>query len=347
MAKKLFDFAIGNPPYNDDFGKSGDNGNFGNPVYHIFMDAADDVADKVELIHPARFLFNAGYTPSHWNEKKLNDTHFKVLHYEEDATSIFSNTDIKGGIAISYHDSSKEFGPIRVFTKYPALNEILKKVADKMEGISLSDIIYTQNRFNLLTLYRDYPEFEKIIGSKGKDRRFRNNIFAKISTFTEEPQSKEDIPTYGLSNLKRVWRFIKSEYVDQDHKNLYKWKALAARANGSGKFGEPLSTLVILKPGEAYTQTFIGFGAFDEQYEAENVCLYLKSKFARAMLGAIKVTQDNDREAWRMVPLQDFSNKSDIDWSKSIHEIDLQLYRKYGLSNEEIDFVETNVKEMI
>ena len=65
------------------------------------------------------------------------------------------------------------------------------------------------------------------------------------------------------------------------------------------------------------------------------------------MLGIKKVTQDNSRDMWSMIPLQDYTSNSDIDWSRSVHEIDLQLYRKYGLRNEEIDFIETNVKEMI
>lgn len=79
MGKKLFDYVIGNPPYNEDFENSGDNGNFAKPVYNYFMDATYEVAEKVELIHPARFLFNAGNTPKVWNEKMLNDEHFKVM----------------------------------------------------------------------------------------------------------------------------------------------------------------------------------------------------------------------------------------------------------------------------
>ena len=64
------------------------------------------------------------------------------------------------------------------------------------------------------------------------------------------------------------------------------------------------------------------------------------------MLGILKVTQNNAKPTWAYVPLQDFTPASDIDWSKSIHEIDLQLYKKYGLSDAEINFIETHVKEM-
>ena len=64
------------------------------------------------------------------------------------------------------------------------------------------------------------------------------------------------------------------------------------------------------------------------------------------MLGVLKVTQHNPAPKWKYVPLQDFTSSSDIDWSKSVHEIDLQLYRKYGLDDKEIEFIESHVKEM-
>lgn len=104
-----FDYAIGNPPYNADFSISGDNGKFAAPVYNLFMDAAYGIADRVELIHPARFLFNAGSTPKAWNEKMLNNKHFKVCYYEPDCKKVFSNIDIKGGVAITYYDRTREY----------------------------------------------------------------------------------------------------------------------------------------------------------------------------------------------------------------------------------------------
>lgn len=97
MGKKLFDYVIGNPPYNEDFGNSGDNGKFVKPVYNDFIDATYSVADRVELIHPARFLFNAGSTPKAWNEKMLSDEHLSVLDYFPDASIVFPDTDIRGG----------------------------------------------------------------------------------------------------------------------------------------------------------------------------------------------------------------------------------------------------------
>ena len=94
------------------------------------------------------------------------------------------------------------------------------------------------------------------------------------------------------------------------------------------------------------TQSFLGIGAFDTEIQAQNLLRYLKSKFARAMLCTLKVTQDNNPDKWANIPLQNFTPASDIDWSKSIPEIDQQLYVKYGLDESEIAFIESHVKEM-
>ena len=118
------------------------------------------------------------------------------------------------------------------------------------------------------------------------------------------------------------------------------------KANGSGAIGEVLSTPLCGTPLCGFTETFISIGETDSKDEAEATLKYVKTKFARAMLGILKVTQNNAKPTWKYVPLQDFTSSSDIDWSKSVHEIDLQLYRKYGLDEKEIEFIETHVKEM-
>ncbi len=141
-----FDFIIGNPPYQEEVEDS-ENKTFMPPVYNLFIDGAYELSDKVELIHPARFLFNAGQTPKAWNEKMLADTHLKVIHYEPDGSKVFPNTEIKGGLAITYHDKMHSYGAIEVFTKYDELNSILHKVKAKGLNKNLSSIMFNQNRF--------------------------------------------------------------------------------------------------------------------------------------------------------------------------------------------------------
>ena len=133
--------------------------------------------------------------------------------------------------------------------------------------------------------------------------------------------------------------------------NFATYKIFVPKANGSGAIGEGAPTIVIGQPalGQPYTghtQSFISIGNFSSQREAENCQKYVKTKFARTLLGVLKVTQDNPKKTWANVPLQDFTPSSDIDWSKSITEIDQQLYAKYGLSAAEINFIETAIKPM-
>ena len=115
-----------------------------NSVYDKFLDASHEVADKVEMIHPARFLFNAGSTPKAWNEKMLNNPHFKILSYESNSDVIFPNLSapIEGGVAISYWDKKKDFGVIGTFTPFVELNSILEKVRDNGKFASFADIVY-------------------------------------------------------------------------------------------------------------------------------------------------------------------------------------------------------------
>ena len=345
-ARMKFDYIIGNPPYQDETEGTSDI-----PVYNDFMDAAYDIGCKVELITPARFLFDAGKTPKTWNRKMLNDKHLKVLTYFQDAREVFPNNLVNGGVAITYHDSQSDFGAIGVFSQYSELNTILNKVKRSMTGAALDSIISQQNKWNLDALYADYPEYKELIGSNGREKRLTTSIFTSLAVFREEKGSS-DTPILGLINGKRCYRYLPTKYLDSNHKSFEKWKVIISSGDGAaGTIGLPIPARVsgvpsILKPFEGYTQTFIGFGAFETAEDAFALEKYIKTKFARTMLATLKVTQHNHKDTWANVPLQDFTPSSDIDWSKSIPEIDQQLYAKYGLDAAEIEFIETHVKEM-
>lgn len=202
-----FDFVIGNPPFQDS--SIGDNKTFAPPVYYKFVDAAYEVAYKVELIHPARFLFNAGSTPKQWNEKMLQDPHLKVMFYEQDSSKVFSNTDIKGGVAITYHDNNKNFGAIGIFTSYTELNSILKKVT-KQDGFStMKNIVVTRTAYRLSSkMHEENPDAINQL-SKGHAYDMASNIFERLPQifFNEKPNDNNDyIRILGRENNERVYK---------------------------------------------------------------------------------------------------------------------------------------------
>ena len=339
-----FDYVIGNPPYQDDVQNKGDRPN---PVYDKFMNATYEIADCVEMIHPARFLFNAGQTSKQWNKKMLNDIHFKVLHYESDASVIFPNTDIKGGVAITLRNSKENFGAIETFTSFPELNQILKKIKHYDGNSTFLDTVVSSRGLYRFSpkFYEDFPDSYSLVGS-GTGNMIVSNIFDKLTdVFLNDRPCEEYVAILGRSNNSRVIKYIKRSYIiSNDY--LDKYNVMLPEANGTGRFGETLSSPFVSPPNQGATDTFISIGMFDSYEQADNLLKYIKTKFLRALLGVNKATHHNPKSVWISVPLQDFTNKSDIDWSQSIADIDLQLYKKYGISQKEIDFIETHVKEM-
>lgn len=338
-----FTAVVGNPPYQENTKDTSDN-----PVYHFFIEESYKLADKVSLIHPARFLFNAGKTPKAWNEKMLNDKHLKVVYYEQKSSKVFPNTDIKGGIAITYRDKSKDFGAIGAFTSFPELTSILHKVENRDDFKSFSSLVYSTDSYKLSDkLHKDHPSAASML-SAGHEYGITTNIFEKLPFvfLDKKPNDEiEYIKIYGRNDNKRVFKWVRRDYVAK-HPNLEKWKVILPKSNGSGVLGEILSTPLIGEPLIGHSQSFISIGALDGQFEANSILKYVKTKFVRAMLGTLKITQHNSRPAWKNVPLQDFTKSSDIDWSKPISDIDKQMYAKYKLSENEKNFIETHVKAM-
>ncbi|MCI9545400.1 MAG: restriction endonuclease [Lachnospiraceae bacterium] len=341
-----FDFIIGNPPYQDEV--IGENKTFAPPIYHKFLENAYSISDVVEMIHPARFLFNAGNTPKQWNKFMLSNPHLKVLYYEKDSSKIFTNTEIKGGIAITYHAKKENFGEIGTFTAYPHLNSILGKVKQHTAFKKFSAIVVTRTAYKLTeSMHSDHPEAISQL-SNGHAYDMSTNIFERLPQifFDEKPNDKfRYIQILGRENNERIHKYIRTDYVNEVC-NLYKYKIFLPSANGNGSFGETLSSPTIAEPGIGATETFVSIGSFVSFEECNAALKYIKTKFTRALLGVLKVTQHITPEKWAYVPLQDFTQQSDIDWSKSIKEIDQQLYAKYNLDENEIDFIESHVKEM-
>lgn len=233
-----------------------------------------------------------------------------------------------------------------MFVPYIELKTILEKAGAKSIDDSLTDIADSSNVYNLENIYADHPDYKKYIGDGGRHSQLKTNVLNINPIFTEKPTEDGDYAVYGLVHGKRGKRYCHRRYLKSDHKSLHKFKVLVPKATGSGKFGDAFAEMIIAPPEAAFTQTYISIGTFDSEEEAKNLLKYLKTKFCRCLLFVLKVTQDNLPAVWQCIPKQNFSDNSDIDWSKSVHEIDLQLYKKYGLSTEECSFVESHVKEM-
>lgn len=338
-----FDAIIGNPPYHKENAENGRKP----PIYDQFMDISFEKAPVSVLITPARFLFGAGQTAETWNQKILNDEHFKVAKYESDAVKVFPDAieDIKGGILISLHNINCNYGAIGVFSPYKELNSILHKVRQSNGFESIEDTISSQGVFKFTKeCLAKYPEIEKVSGKGTKEKIVSKIVELLPNIFTENKKDDDSITFLAKGKSSRIKRFVSRKNIQRnDYIDTY--NVLVTESNGKGAFDD-FSSPVISELGNGFSDTFLAIGTFKTRIEAENALKYIKTKFARAMLGVKKATQHNPKSTWTYVPLQDFTANSDINWSKSVSEIDKQLYKKYGLTAEEIAFIESKVKEM-
>lgn len=341
-----FDVVVGNPPYQKD--AAGDSSKQ-DPIYHRFMELSYQLADRVALITPARFLFNAGGTPKEFNKKMLDDKHLQVVHYVQDSSKVFPSTDIKGGVAVTYRDSKKTEGPIGTFIAIPQLASIAKKLEPQL-GTPLSSVVSGRGVYRLSSkALRDFPKIEDI-QSKGHKHDIGTSAFKLLKGIVVHENKPNDGHEYfrllGLNNAKeRSYRWIRKDYLVAPA-SFNKYKVIIPKSNGSGAIGEVLSTPLVGSPLVGFTETFISIGEFESQSEADNCLKYIKTKFCRANLGILKITQDNTREKWSRVPIQDFSDDSEVPWDLNIEELDQYFYQKYGLNQEEIDFIESRVSPM-
>ena len=346
------DIIIGNPPYQDD--AVGEQKTYNGPIYNHYLDCAYIISDVVEMIHPARFLSNAGSTPKAWNKKMLEDKHLMIASFHQNAKELFDDLQLTGGIVVTYRDNKKKFSPINVFMPYSELESICNKVTSFRNFKSMSDIVVSRTAYRFTELMHiEHPEAMGQL-SNGHPYDVSTNIFERlphIFSDVKPSNDKEYISVLGRYKNKRTVKYIKRNYI-RPVVNLDNYKVFLSKADGAaGQIGNPIPARIIGTPeiglpGMGNTESFISIGKCKDEYEVNALFKYISTKFVRALLGALKTTQDITPEKWKFVPQQDFSEASDIDWSLSVEEIDALLYKKYNLSDTEIRFINEKVQAM-
>lgn len=352
-----FDVVVGNPPYQENDNGKREDGSVNasaSPLYHYFFELAKKISnEKINLILPARWLTGAGKGLGTFSKQMLNDTHINSISIYKDSSKIFPNTEIKGGVLyilynkkyegdaeISVVDNDGDLSEFRgylnsgnsgVFIPYGELVSIFEKVSkkDDFPNHSIQNIVSSRKPFGLTTDF------------------FKSPTKHGLPPVYHSRREESDIEIIGLENMKRVSKFASGDYpISAGKQYIGKWKVFVPYAYGSGAFGEIAPTLVVGKPDQISTETFLAIGPFDTEFEAEAMVKYFKTRFFRALIGILKTTH-HSTTTYGFIPLQDFKiANSEIDWSGTIDEIDHQLAFKYGLDNKEIDFLNKKVKKM-
>lgn len=284
----------------------------------------------------------------------LEDKHLKVMDFRQNAQDLFEGLQLTGGLAVTYRDLTETFSAINTFMPYPELDNICKKVSADKEFQPMSDVVVSRTAYRFTDLmHAEHPEALALL-SKGHPYDVSTNIFDRLPQlfYDESPNDgKEYIALLGRLNNKRTMKYIQRDYI-RPVVNLDSYKLFLSKADGAaGQIGNPIPARIIGKPeigvpGMGNTESFISIGKCDSEYEVRALYKYIATRFARALLGALKTTQDITPEKWKYVPQQNFCEHSDIDWSLSVDEIDALLCKKYKLSAAERDFIHDKVKSM-
>lgn len=317
-----FDVIVGNPPYqlND-----GGHGRSAKPLYHKFIQQAKKLNPKyLTMIVPDRW-FAGGKGLNEFRDEMLNDKRFRKIVDYTSASDAFPGADVPGGVCYflwdnSYNgeteievrngnqiDISKRYlNEFDTFIRYSTAADIIKKVRIHSKSF-MSEQVSSRKPFGLATNERPKAKGDLKLKYYGGYGSYPSNLI-----------------TVG-SDLIPLWKVITSK-TSYDH---------AGQPDKEGQ-RRVFSTLEILKPNEICTETYIIVGSFNSEKECLNLLSYLKTKFTRFLVSQLSFSQDITKDRFAFVPIEDFSEP----WT------DEKLYKKYGLTEEEIAFIESMIRPM-
>lgn len=193
----------------------------------------------------------------------------------------------------------------------------------------------------------DYDKVESIISADtpfGIPTNPSNNKKTIIEV-VDKPDDNHTIQLYYLKNLKRVVGYISRDVITKNVSDVDKYKVFVPGAGGSGNDTKILGDPIVVSPGSVCSQTYL-YSAFATEQEAQAFAKYLRTRFLRFLVSSIKITQHAQSGVYRYVPIQDFKASGDIDWTKSIDEIDTQLFDKYSLSHSDVAYIKSVITPM-
>lgn len=340
-----FDAIVGNPPYQImDGGAQASS----TPVYNLFVDMAKKVKPcNISMIMPSRWM-TGGKGLEKFRSDMINDKHFATLYDYFDASVCFDNVDIKGGVCY-FLWNAKHNSECNIYTVID--KDIIKSkrfLVDGEDDIYIRDsrLISIKNKVN----EQSNTSFDTIVSAM-KPYGLRGDFFKNPAKYSLPPIFDKVVENgyviIGLDEkLHRVKKYVSRDYPFPKRDCLDSYKIFITRNYGIGELGEIPSTPILAEPRMACTETFIQIGPFANRQQMGHCFSYTKTKLFRLLVGIRKRDQGAGKNVYSLVPMQDFTDKSDIDWNKSIPEIDAQLYKKYDLSKKEIAFIESMIKPM-
>lgn len=338
-----FGAIIGNPPYQISDGGAQASAK---PIYQFFVLLGKRLSNRYSCyITPTRW-FAGGKGLDEFRDMMLRDETIKELHDFLTPEDVFPNTNNRGGVCYFISDTSKIGENVKFVThkNNRKISEIDRPLL--IDGV---DIFLRDNSgIDIINKFNNYgcnSYLEEIISAR-KPFGLDGNFISSEKFKNDKAGIVNPLKCYGKS---QKIGFIDNDIIKKNKNWIKSWKVFTPYANNIGtELNDDNQNSFVGEPGSVCTETFLAIGADLNLSEeaAKNLSVYLKTKFARYLHSLAKISQHGTKQTYRFVPMQDFTEKSDIDWSTPIDNIDEQLFDKYNLSKEEREHIKKSIKDM-
>lgn len=312
-----FDVIVGNPPYQ--LSDAGDSTG-ASPIYHIFVEQAKKLNPR--LIIPSRW-FAGGKGLDHFRDTMLKDRRISRLVDYPIASDVFPGVKVIGGVCYFLWERDHG-GPCRVTTRMNNMDDTMNRYLDQFDTF-----VRFNKAISILEKVKEkqYPSISEQIHSR---KPFGLPTFVR-------PTGKGNIKLYATKTVGSIEKSAITNGTDM----LGLWKVLISKAYGEGGEARDYPRMILGKPIVApppsvCTETYIVVGAYETDTEAKNLDNYFRTRFLRFLVGLRKNTQDNTKDKFSFVPLLPMTKV----WT------DEKLYTHFGLSDDEIAFIESMVRPM-
>lgn len=340
----FLDAIVGNPPFQENISDATQNSSLSKQLFPHFVEGTIRLGAKyVTLITPSRWFAGDAQDKSF---VKLRDflrehNHIAALYNYKDEKELFPAVEIKGGVSYFLYD--KDYNGEVLFVNCSKGEELAQKRKLFEDGLSI--VIADSSCYPILNKVRTTGTFKSLTEITTGRNAF--GIIGKPSELNKITIKSETENAAELRCKGGEVRWISPTSVTKNLEIFEHWKVFISKSAGN-----PNSDLRVIgvpyvgAPHSACTDSLFPIGCFDTETEAQNLAKYLKTKFLRYMVSIMKVSQNVTQLVYQFVPMQDFSNTSEIDWMRPISEIDRQLYTKYGLTENEISIIEKSIKSV-
>ena len=338
-----FGAVIGNPPYQISDGGAQASAK---PIYQYFVLLGKQLSNRYSCyITPTRW-FAGGKGLDEFRDMMLKDETIRELHDFLTPEDVFPNTNNRGGVCYFINDYEKSDVGVRVVTHQN--NSIISNTERKLMVENIDIFLRDSIAINVINkIFKIQNEgYLSSIVSPRKPFGIESNIIKSSKFKHDSTEVNDPVVCIGKNKIKG---YIEREDIKSHQEWIDKWKVYVPRANNIGtELNDDNLNSFVGEPNSVCTEAYIAIGACVDidAVAAINMCKFLTSKFVRFLHKQAKASQDASSKTYRFIPLQDYGKGSDIDWSKSIDDIDEQLFDKYNLSQDEREHIKNSIKDM-